>query len=163
MDKAWLKYDKQTIFADKRRGGLFVTFLKEYRDQFKVSVNANCPGCFETYYKNYLNSIKPKEKMSTTTKSKCDYELHKKYENITMKYGGARIRNRDLTNKLGKEILENHPHGAKLFVRMPEKVEAKIEDADLSFTQLKTRYPDIKTNSKKNFLIKIAKLSEEEE
>ncbi len=160
MDEIWKKYDKQTIFADKKKGGLFVTFLKQYRDEFKVQVNASCSSCFETYYRNYLNSIKPKETMSKKN-VKCDYELHKKYENIYMKFNGKRIRNRDLTNELGKEISEKHPHGAKLFVKMPKQAEQNVADTDLTFTQLKAKYPEISTNSKKNFLIKL-KAGEEE-
>ena len=119
MNKNWTKYDIQTIFADKRKGGLLVTFLKEYRDEFNVVVNASCASCFKTYYKNYLNSIKPKEKMGA--KTTCDYELHKKYENITLKFGGDRIRNSDLTNELAEQLLAEHPHGAKLFSVIKKK------------------------------------------
>ena len=125
MNKNWKKYDKQTIFADKKKGGLFVTFLKEYRDEFKVQVNASCPSCFEKYYKDYLNSIKPKEKMSKK-KNNCDYELHKKYENITLKHDGERIRNRDLTNELAERLIAEHPHGAKLFSVIKKKSTKKV-------------------------------------
>jgi len=96
MNKNWKKYDKQTIFADKKKGGLFVSFLKDYRDEFNVEVNASCPSCFNRYYKRYLQSIKPK----TMSNKKCDYELHKKYENITLKFNGERIRNNNLTTNL---------------------------------------------------------------
>lgn len=158
MDNKWKKYDKQTIFADKKKGGLFVSFLKDYRDEFKVEVNASCDSCFQKYYTNYLNSIKPKETMKPNTD--CDYELKKKYEDIYMKFNGKRIRNRDLTNELGKEILEKHPHGKNLFSRTPETA---VEDKNLTFTQLKAKYPEISTNSKKNFLIKITEASSEDE
>lgn len=114
--KDWKKYDKQTIFADKKKGGLFVTFLKEYRDEFNVEVNADCPSCFNTYYSNYLKSLP----MEEPKKVKCDYRLKLKYENISLKYGGKRIRNRDLTNELAIELLEKHPHGAMLFDVIPK-------------------------------------------
>ena len=115
--KGWEKYDKETIFADKKKGGLLVTFLVEYKELFKLkTVNASCGSCFTAYYNNYLNTLP----MEETKKEKCDYVLHKKYENITLKYGGKRIRNRDLTNKLAIELLTKHPHGEKLFSVIPK-------------------------------------------
>ena len=119
----WTKYDKETIWNDKKKGGLLVTFLTDYKKEYNLkTVSASCSSCFSKYYDNYLNS-KPK-KMSK--KAKCDYELHKKYENITLKYGGERIRNRDLTNTLAKELLDKHPHGAKLFCKMPKTPKKKV-------------------------------------
>ena len=56
---------------------------------------------------------------------KCDYRLHKKYEGITLKYNGVRIRNADLTNELAKELIAKHPHGVKLFDIIPKEIEVK--------------------------------------
>lgn len=121
--KDWKKYDKETIWADKKRGGLLVSFLKEYRDEFKVVVNASCSSCFNTYYSNYLKSLP----MEETKKVKCDYRLKLKYENISLKYGGKRIKNADLTNELAIELLEKHPHGAMLFDVIPKVKISKKE------------------------------------
>lgn len=114
--KDWKKYDEQTIWADKKLGGLLVTFLKEYRDEFNIEVNASCSSCFKTYYNNYLKSLP----MAEPKKVKCDYRLKLKYENISLKYGGQRIKNKDLTNELAKELLEKHPHGSMLFDVIPK-------------------------------------------
>ena len=122
--KGWEKYDKETIFADKKKGGLLVTFLVEYKELFKLkTINASCGSCFSGYYDNYLKTLP----MAEEKKEKCDYLLHKKYENITLKFGGVRIRNRDLTNKLAIELLNKHPHGEKLFSKIPKKKVVKKE------------------------------------
>ena len=121
--KDWIKYDKQTIWNDKKKGGLLVSFLADYRDTFNIEVNASCGSCFNKYYTDYLNSLP----MDETKFEKCDYELHKKYENITLKFSGKRIRNRDLTNELAKDLIANHPHGEKLFSVIAKKSTKKVK------------------------------------
>lgn len=123
MKTDWTKYDEQTIWNDKKKGGLLVTFLTEYREEYNLkTISASCGKCFLTYYQNYLNSIP----MAEVKKVKCDYQLHKKYENITLKFGGKRVRNRDLTNEIAIELIEKHPHGEKLFSVIAKKPTKKV-------------------------------------
>ena len=120
----WLKYDKGSIFRDKSKGGLLIQFLKEYKEQFGGSINPSCNKCLNSYYDNYLKSLKMED---FKEKEVCNYELHKKYDGIQLKFKGVRIQNKDLTNKLAEKLLKEHPHGAKLFSKIPEiKEEIKV-------------------------------------
>jgi hypothetical protein len=129
LDEKWLKYDIATIYADKRVGGLLISFLKEYKAYFNLtSVCASCSGNFKTYYQNYLNITK-QENMET---KKCDYELLAKYNGIQLGANGQPIRNGEMTNEIAKELLEKHPHGAKLFSVIPvQEIEVVEEAIDL--------------------------------
>jgi len=121
----WLKYDKGAIFRDKSKGGLLSIFLKEYKEQFGGSINPSCRKCLNSYYGNYINSLNMSELV------KCDYELHAKYNGIQLGANGQPIRNGEMTNKKAKELLEKHPHGAKLFVKIPEVKEIEVVETEI--------------------------------
>lgn len=120
----WTKYDKQSIFNDKKKGGLLVSFLTEYKEHFKLNtVNASCAKCFNSYYENYLNSLPMAKEIKE--KVECDYVLHKKYNGIQLGTNGRPIRNGEMTNEVAEQLLKEHPHGAKLFEIMPEQLKKK--------------------------------------
>jgi hypothetical protein len=185
----WGDYDKQTIWADKKRGGLLVSFLTDYREMFNQQVNASCKKCFENYYNNYLNSTGQME----IKKNECDYELLAKYNGMQIGHGGRPIRNGEMTNKIAKELLEWHPLGEGLFKVTPLKTRHAEElaasqaafaekfnrelaekhaethgiksDEELTLTELREKHPDFKSNSKAGFLAKLQEpvKAEEEE
>lgn len=124
MTDKYIKYGKAAIFRDKSRDGLLIQFLKEYKVKFGGGVlNVDCSRCRAEYWNNYINSFKMKEPV------KCDYELHKKYNGIQLGTNGQPIRNGEMTNEIAKELLDKHPHGAKLFSVIPvvEEIEVKEE------------------------------------
>ena len=162
----WSNYNKEAIFKDKTRGGLLSQFLKEYQEQFNVITTPGCRKCLDRYFNNYLKLTA----MAPET-NKCDYELHKKYNGIQLGTNGQPIRNGEMTNEIAKELLEKHPHGAKLFsiipAAKPDKEPVKDEteneivekeavelsnDEDLTLKELRGKYPETKAASKADFL-----------
>ena len=131
--KKWLKYDKGTIFKDKTKDGLFVNFIRDYQDEFGRKVIVGCPKCLAECYNNFVNKY-----MMTDTKNKCEFVLHKKFNAIKSKTTGQPCRNSDLTDEQAIDLIEKHPHGAKLFAFIPqsyydskivvEKVEEPIKE-----------------------------------
>lgn len=114
MNNSWLKYEKGVIFRDKSKGGLLSQFLKEYKKQFGGSINPSCRKCLNKYFTNYLNFINMKNE------GKCDYVLKAKYNGIQLGVNGRPVRNGEMNNKTGKELMENHPHGVDLFEKYPK-------------------------------------------
>ena len=108
----WLNIGKGTIFRDKTKNGLLFEFLKEYKEEFGGSINPNCSKCLEKYYINYLNSLK----MSDITHG---FILQKKYNGISLNVRTRPLRNGEMTEAQAIELLEKHPHGAKLFEEIP--------------------------------------------
>ncbi len=96
--------------------------------------------------------------------SKCLFKLRHKYNGIQLGHSGRPIRNDEITNEIGLELLEKHPRGALLFEKMPSEEEIEqLKDADdsnskLTFSELKEKYPNIKARSKEKFLLKIKEL-----
>ena len=116
----WINIGKTAVFRDKSKGGLLTQFLKEYKQEFGGTIHPSCMMCLNGYWNNYINSFK------MSVENNCDYELHKKYNGIQTKFGGAPIRNSTLTNEIALDLLKNHPRGEKLFIKLP-----KIEDIEV--------------------------------
>lgn len=152
MDAKYKEHGRSQVFRDKSKGGLFSSFLKEYRQKFGVSVTPSCNKCLTTYWNNYLNLF------VMTQEIKCDYRLKAKYNGIQLGANGQPIRNGEMTNEIAKELLEKHPAGELLFDEIPEIEEEK--DAEFTLKELRELYPDIKSNSREGFLKKIEELEE---
>lgn len=120
MTEEFLKHGKESTFRDRSRGGLFTKFLIQYNKEFGVSkLNPSCPSCRRDYWNKYLKLFEMKKKVQ------CSYTLHEKYNGISLNFGGRPIRNGEMTNEQAKELLNKHPHGAKLFSVIPELIEIK--------------------------------------
>lgn len=119
--KKLIKYSKETIFRDKKKGGLLVSFAIAYREETGKKLSVNCGKCIATAY----NEMTKKYSETMATKQvQCDWELHFKYNGIQLGANGQPVRNGEMTNKVAKELHDKHPHGAKLFCKIPE-VKAK--------------------------------------
>lgn len=147
---------KRAVFGDKSRNGLFSNFLKEYKEYFKCSVSPSCPNCLSLYWRNYLNLFEMKKETD------CNFELKKKYNGIQIGHAGRPIRNGEMTDQVAIELMEKHPLGKDLFEKCPTddeiealKVSDNRPDEELSFEELKKRYPDVSSNNRKNFLKKL--------
>ena len=112
-----IKNSKETIFRDKKKGGLLVSFTIKYQQETGKKLNVNCGKCVERAYLEMSN--KYLNKMSKEI-VKCDWELHFKYNGIQLGTNGQPIRNGEMTNAIAKELHDKHPHGAKLFKVMPK-------------------------------------------
>lgn len=121
MNRLYLDKGKAAVFRDRSKGGLLVSFLREYKEQFGGGVlNVSCSKCRNDYWNNYENLFIMKEEV------KCDYVLKAKYNAIFFK--GNPIRIGELTNAVAKDMLENHPAGADLFEVIPKpKPKAKAK------------------------------------
>lgn len=113
MDEKYIKLGKQQVFRNKV---VLLSFLKEYKQYFKTgNLTPSCSSCKTKYWNNYTNLFIMKEK------TECDYILHQKYNGIQLGTNGQPIRNGEMTNEIGKELLENHPRGKDLFSKIPVK------------------------------------------
>mgnify|MGYP003635219997 FL=1 len=89
-------------------------FLKDYAREFnKVNLNASCNNCIRDYHNQYIKKF-------TTMANESDYQLHQKYENIRLFGTSVVINNNNITNSLGKKLLESK--GEKIFSKLPKKV-----------------------------------------
>lgn len=111
----WLKYDKGSIFRDKKPRGLLSLFLKDYKNEFGGSINPSCIHCLEAYYNNFINQFVMEAK-----EQKCKFRLKLKYEGIKSPVTRRPIRNGDLTDEQAIELIEKHPHGKMLFDKIPQ-------------------------------------------
>ena len=87
--KELIKNSKETIFRDKRKGGLLVSFAIAYQKETGKQLNVNCGKCMTVAYNEMIN--KYSETMSKEP-VKCDYELHEKYNGIQLGANGDPIR-----------------------------------------------------------------------
>ena len=115
MTEKFLKYDLQTVFRDKSKGGLLFEFLTEYKKEFNTgSLNPSCKICRKEYWTNYQNLFKMSDEI------KSEYILKAKYNGIQLGVNGQPIRNGEMTDKIAKELIKKHPHGKNLFSFIPE-------------------------------------------
>lgn len=132
----------QTIWADKRKGGLLVSFLNDYkRLAHLVTVNASCGNCFKDYYKHYLDLTENKENMADV---KCDWKLHGKYNGINLNTQGRPIRNGEMTNEQALELYTKHPRGKDLFEIIPNNIEELLTPKKAEKKPTKKRVPKTK-------------------
>lgn len=139
----WQNIGKAAIFSDKTKNGLLFQFLKEYKQQFGGSISPGCRKCLEKYYNNYLNSFK------MSTEQSHGYKLKLKYNGISLNSRSRPLRNGEMTEKQAIELLEKHPHGAKLFDSIPKapvKIEVKPEPIK---QEVKQSYKQNKKSRKK--------------
>lgn len=117
--KNWNKLNKFEVFENRV---LLTRFAKEYEGIFGERINVGCRRCLNEAYQKIINyKNKDMEKVND-----CDYLLKAKYEGTFWK--GNPIRNGDLTNKVGNDLLKNHKAGALLFERIPKvKTETKVK------------------------------------
>lgn len=131
--KDLIKQSKEAIFRDKSKGGLLVSFAIAYQQETGKKLNVNCGKCMTVAYNEMIN--KYTENMSTKI-VECDYELHAKYNGIQLGVNGDPIRNGEMTNAIAKKLLKEHPHGAKLFSKIPKeepkKTPKKVEKKETS-------------------------------
>ena len=111
-----IKNSEEKIFRDKKKGGLLVSFAIAYQKETGKRLNVNCGKCMATAYNQMT-----KKYSETMAKEpvQCDYELHFKYNGIQLGVNGDPIRNGEMTNAIAKKLLKEHPHGAKLFSKIP--------------------------------------------
>lgn len=158
MDRKFIKYGKAEVFRNR---DLLADFLKEYQKHFGSKLNPSCSSCRGEYWNNYINlNIETME---------CKYRLKAKYNGVTM-MDKVPILNGEMTDEKAKELLLWHPAHELLFDVLPDEVEimetvdnvSEIvvkqipkKNKDLKLSELREKYPDIKANSKQNFLNKI--------
>jgi len=113
----WELMERGVIFSGVAEDGIpfLQYFLRDYTEKFKTAVSAGCRKCLNSYYTNYINSLKMKE-------NKCQYRLKSKYEGIGLpSKKHIRVNNGNITDALAKELLKHHPAGEKLFAFIPEE------------------------------------------
>ena len=127
----WLEYDKGAIFRDKKRDGLLVNFLRDYKTAFGGTINPSCMHCLEKYYNNFINTY-----TMSIQKDKCKFVLKLKYNGIKCAVTKRPCRNGDLTDIQAIKLIEKHPHGVLLFEEIPQsyyddlKVVAEIKNEE---------------------------------
>lgn len=130
----WGKLSADVIFRGKDSEGAryLPKFLKDYVSLIepKEPPIASCKKCINKYLYEFL-TYKPK------TMKKQNYQLKPKYEGITIFGTGLIITNANITDELGKRLVDEHPAGVKLFAVMPNNDSndaGNIEDDKDEFT-----------------------------
>ncbi len=118
----WLEIDKGSIFRDKKRDGLLVNFLRDYKAVFGGTINPSCMHCLESYYNNFI-----KKYTMSTKKDGCKFVLKLKYNGIKCAVTKRPCRNGDLTDKQAIQLIEKHPHGKLLFDEIPDSYYSDLE------------------------------------
>ena len=147
----WIDIDRHSILNDRV---LMQAFVDDYRKLFNQNLEVGCRACIDNAYNritNYKNI-----KMA----NKSGYVLKEKYSGTIWK--GRPIRNGDLSEELGKELLENHPARHNLFDSLPKGKTDLLRDTQLTLSELRKRHPKVKATSKATFLKELAKSEEEE-
>lgn len=101
----WYKMDIGTIVSGVTADNVsyLKLFLIDYKKEFNVEiVNPSCTRCLN----GYLNDFKQKyNKMENTSK----YRLHKKRENLVLKFGsGIRVNNQNITDDYAEQLIKNY-------------------------------------------------------
>lgn len=120
MDK-WDNLSNDEIINGKNADGVSYLglFLNDYTIRFKPTepIYAGCRRCLNDYIYKYKNF----KDMEVTNSS---YKLKLMFEGITLFGTGLVITNKNLTDKIAKKLLAEHPHGKELFDFIPEEVVA---------------------------------------
>ena len=160
MRSIYKEYGKSRTFGDKSKGGLFSSFLKEYRDYFGVSVTPGCNKCLTKYWSDYENIF-----IMNKQTVECAFRLKAKYNGIQQGANGQPIRNGEMTDEVALKLLEWHPLHKELFDIVPDiEIIAEINEDDnikesdeMTLAELRERYPEIKARSVGDFLEKLEK------
>ena len=118
----WLQYTPDQIKNEANEQGvrLLSLFSSDYKAVTGKTLCASCRGLREK-----INEYHQK-KIEMDTKEKCDYKLKKMYEGIPLEFGSqVHVSNRNLTNKLAKQLIAKHPKGVALFEVFPEAAAEK--------------------------------------
>lgn len=110
-----------TVFTGKDEDGVryLPEFLNDYQDSFLEVPEAGCRKCLVRYYEKLTSKI---NKMNT--KNTSNFRLKAMFNGIQASHGSNRIiSNNSLTDELAIELLDNHPHGEKLFDVIPDNVD----------------------------------------
>jgi hypothetical protein len=115
----WNNLSTEQIKTGKNAEGVpyLTLFLQDYTQRFKPTepLFPNCGKCLNTYIQKYKNYT-PMEKI------KSKYKLKLMFEGITLFGTGLVITNETLTDEIGEQLLNEHPHGVALFDEIPKKV-----------------------------------------
>lgn len=124
MHTDWSKYsiDQIKTGTDEKGNRLLLAFNKEYREIFGHEPCHTC-GSWAEKAKKFLNQVNTMSKVENS-----GYVLKKMYEGVTLEFGGNPISNRNLTDKIAKQLIEKHPKGAGLFLKIPEVKEKPNDD-----------------------------------
>lgn len=140
----WLEIDKGSIFRDKKRDGLLVNFLRDYKTEFGGSINPSCIHCLERYYSNFI-----KKYTMSTKENECKFVLKLKYNGIHLGANGQPRRNGEMTTEQAIELLEKHPHGKLLFDEIPDSYYSDLEVV-AEIVKEETKQKTAKKPTKKN-------------
>lgn len=124
----WSKILAETVFSGHDEDGrrFLPEFLQDYEKLTNETVNAGCKKCLSQYYKKITKHF---NSMKTDTKN-SGFKLKEKFNGIQLRFGSRTIiSNRNLTDKQAVELIENHPHGKKLFDAMPKDIDKLLNKA----------------------------------
>lgn len=116
----WSKINQNSIKSDRV---LLKEFALDFEKTFKEKLNIGCNLCIKDAYKR-LNSINSKQ--MKTKKNECEYKFKAMY-NGSLFWKGKPVRSGEMTDKLAKDLIKNHPHGKGLFDSIPKKTAKKKE------------------------------------
>lgn len=116
----WYKINENSIKSDRV---LLKEFALDFEKTFKEKLSIGCSLCIKDAYKR-LNSINSKQ--MKTKKNECEYKFKAMY-NGSLFWKGKPVRSGEMTDKLAKDLIKNHPHGKGLFDSIPKKTAKKKE------------------------------------
>ena len=143
-----------TVFTGSDEDGVrfLPEFLTDYESTFKTQPEAGCRKCLVRYYQQLTSKI---NKMNTKTTS--NFRLKAMYNGIQAGHGSNQIiSNASLTDEIAIDLLDNHPHGEKLFDVIPDNVDEIREAAGSSADPAETSREDQIGAMKRDELNKIA-------
>lgn len=154
--------------------------LKYVLESFEQYTGYACMHC-SSNFPGYIKKIQSINLNTTEIMSKSEREYRMKSGSVIhIKGTNKYYSDLNITDEVAIEILKKNPNRKVLFSKMPKgaaktpseteenalsKVssETKKEDTELSLTELREKYPDIKARSKDDFLTELKTPSETEE
>lgn len=119
--REWHRYNPDTVFFGSDGNGVryLPEFLQDYQNTFNEIPEAGCHKCLKRYFTRLIQ--KQESEMNT---QKSSFRLKKMFEGIQAKFGSSKMfRNSTLTDEDAIFLLDNHPHGVKLFDVIPSNVD----------------------------------------
>lgn len=126
----WHKIDTSRIISGVTADGssLLKAFLIDYKQEFNVEVvNPSCGKCIQSYHKEFIKKYSNMENTS-------NYILHKKRENLRLKFGSPIfVNNKNITDEYAKILIERFEKTNKdfkisdLFDKYPKETK-KVEE-----------------------------------
>ncbi len=180
----WSSKTLEQIVGGKNLDGssMLQSFLKDYAKLTSTllsSLQPGCPSCLSKYYREYTLKTQ-------IMSNECNYVLQKRYNGLPLAFGSkVLLNNTNLTDEYAEQLIsryldiyesrEDDFEPSLLFTKYPanwedaqfEKEEVHVtsagsqeqepEDAELTLSQLRKKYPGIKAGSAKSFLEKLNK------